>query len=166
MRLPSEHGLLGAMTPDEVVLRRFQLDASEVEPAEDETSLDEGTGKRVLRSSALVWDEDGCSVYRVRVLQAAGLTEADVLLPVHKYLARATKMNIDSFEYANAAGVRSRPFRVDPSPYPAGVDGESVRDIDAAHASIVPTLETTKSQIRKMGRVLGRSAFTCDPIDA
>ena len=165
MRLPPEHDLLKAMTPDELVLRRFQLDASEVGYADNETSLDEGTGKRVLRSNALVWDDDGCSVYRVRVLEAADLTDADVLHPVYKYLARATKESIDGFEYTTAAGVTQRPFQVDATPYPSGFDAEDVRDIDAAHASIVPTLDTTKSQIRKMGKVLGRNVFVCDPID-
>ncbi|WP_141004727.1 hypothetical protein [Nocardioides humi] len=142
------------MTPvsqHELLLRRY----SPVNP--NHITKDEGTGKPVLNWSALEFDEDGCSVYREKLLLEDGLTRDAILDP--PYVGIATTMAADVERYSVQTGAATvHPFFVLASPRTE----RPPLPTDRAHASIREREGHGLSarKLDKARRGLGRHAFT------
>ena len=91
---------------------------------------DEGAGiVRRLRGRALRFDDDGCSVYRVAVIEELGLAVESIAIGSYTALAYSTRGLIEEFRSGHAAETEPE-FAVYADPVPPG------EPHDPAHASI------------------------------
>ncbi|TQK19098.1 hypothetical protein FBY40_1589 [Microbacterium sp. SLBN-154] len=136
----------------EEILRRF----NDQDPSHYDTVVrDEGDGTRKLKGGALRWDDDGCSVYRSRILLILGLPKDCIATDAHPAVARTSRALIESFT-SGLADTAVRPeFAVVADPLEPG------EPYDPAHTLIQPMAEyPSKTKRRTAANDLARSAFS------
>lgn len=100
-----------------MIWRRFD----ERDPAHyDNLSVDEQSGESRLKGHALRFDDDGCSVFRERVIVELGLRPGAIATRQYSALAAAKCCEVDQFESGLATEIgqefRVVPDRLDPPP--------------------------------------------------
>lgn len=133
---------------DERFVRRF--DDSDPSHA-DTITVDEGTGQRRLRGGALRFHDDGCSVYRVRTLDALSLPVTCIVTQRHSAIACTTRAAVETFR----PGPDAPEFLLRSDPLEPG------EIYDPAHSLICETAEfVSKTKRRTAIADLARTAFT------
>lgn len=128
-----------AIVRDEVLYRRVARYG--------DTSMfktDEQSGQLVLSSGAFAWDDDGCSVYRAKILALKNLGPETLVRHPQNVVFSIT-----------AGQARDAELGVRPDPYPTS----DLHDREAAHALLVNPKGLSKKALRTASRILARQVI-------
>lgn len=113
---------------------------------EDLLLWDQGLQTWTVRSGAITFQSDGCSVYVKRVLAATGLQAADVCVAPQNAVAEIPVSAVESWPGAQV--------EADPDPE----TGQPRHPRDRAHALIKPPADASNKEVRRLRSHLAKHA--------